>query len=91
METVGQVCGLNLTKSEVGGDSQVCSLNLTSSEVGGDSRFLLCADSALPDCLERAGPMLADKHGLIYNFKDGGDHGLLRSEALAVVSQYLVT
>ena len=28
--------------------------------------FLLCADSALPDCLEHAGPMLADKHGLIY-------------------------
>ena len=41
--------------------------------------FLLCADSALPDCHERAGPMLADKHGLYTIMQIGGDHGLLRS------------
>ena len=60
------------------------------------ARFLLCADSALPDSLERAGPMLADKHGLYIDEMlcmgcMGGDRGLLRGQVLAGVSHCLVT
>jgi len=44
--------------------------------------FLLCPDSALLDCHERAGPMLADKHGLYKNVHEGvGDQNAMPYDA----------